>query len=178
MKLINHEKSKKNINILYINNYYALNTDDDFSILINELRKFDDYSINYFVKLLSKIKINSNYLICVVPSKKIKGRKSGIREMCIRLLKKLPIENGLHLLHRVSDITPDSIRYGRPSVDEQFHSLELIDKQKIINKTIILFDDYIDSGNTIIAAGTLFIEAGAQKVISITLGSKIDLMNF
>ena len=92
--------------------------------------------------------------------------------MCLRLLKKLPIENGLHILHRVSNITPDSIRYGRPSIDEQFHSLDLIDKHKILNKQIILFDDYIDSGNTILASANLFIESGAIKVTAISLGSK------
>ena len=112
MKLRKYEKSKQNIRILYLDYYYGLNSSDNFSNLINKLRNFEESSIDHFVKIFSRIKTDSSFIMCVVPSKKIKKRKSGIREMCLRLLKKLPIENGLHILHRVSNITPDSIRYG------------------------------------------------------------------
>ena len=92
MKLTKHEKSSENIKIYYLDEYYE-NSKNEFSENIKKLREMDENSINYFYKILQRLKFKKNFSICVVPSKKINERKSGIRELCIKLQKKLNLDN-------------------------------------------------------------------------------------
>ena len=82
MKLRKYEKSKQNIRILYLDYYYGLNSSDNFSNLINKLRNFEESSIDHFVKIFSRIKTDSSFIMCVVPSKKIK-KKNLVLEKCV-----------------------------------------------------------------------------------------------
>jgi len=178
MKLLKHELSTELIIIRYLNKYLPksrYDVQDDFSKSIIGLKNKDNNFINYFFRILkSKIAKNPNTVICVVPSSTIAKRSSGIRELSIKLKDHCNLSMGLQIIQRGTDVTPQHERIGRSSYEEQYNSLYLIDVNLTKNKNILLLDDIITSGNTLLACSNLLLKHGAKKIICLVLGRTIE----
>ena len=182
MKLLKHEKSNEKIDIRYLNHYLPTRLEqDDFSKKIIGLKNREIDCIDYFFQILkNKVAKKPNVTICVVPSSKVEKRASGIRDLAMKIKNYCNLTLGLQILHRRTNITPQHKRIGRASYDEQYNSQYCLSgcDNIIRKKNIILFDDVITSGNTILASSNLLLEHGAKKITCLVLGSTIALVKF
>lgn len=90
------------------------------------------------------------------------------------LMKKMSTKEGDNLIIRYTNIQPSKMLNG--SIRENEGSGRLLDsiylnpKYKVKDKTVCIFDDYLDYGNTFESIRNILKYAGAKKIVFVSLG--------
>ncbi|MCQ6962509.1 ComF family protein [Methanolobus chelungpuianus] len=151
--------------------YYPKNrgVKSEFSSLILAVKNQKKAAVEFFVKLLIVILSDKEeFVICVIPSHEAGLKPSGIRDIAKRLCKE-PIIDGTDILVRSKTI-PSKHQSGVRDLRLERESLDVINKNKIKGRNILLLDDVATTGTSLVAGRSKLLEAGAKSVASIALG--------
>lgn len=178
-KTINQQHGTYSVDdIQYIANYYPKNKvsftkikepnpmHDHFSSMILQLKKGAPDGISYFYPHLKNMKTD-DHVLCVVPSSSPDSKSSGLKELITMLIKNNN-QNGIDCLVRHIKVEP--AKWGHREISKHLGSIKVVGDSIIQGKNIIVFDDVVTSGNTLIACRKLLIEAGANSVACFALG--------
>lgn len=148
------------------------NIDQITNTLIN-LKKDKTPPIKFFTKV-----IRSQFLglmpstpksFCIVPS----HTKDHVSEAMMTIMNNLKAEfyfsNNSNLLNRTSTV-PKAATGGDRSIQHHLDSIEVINNEHIQGKEVFLIDDISTTGNSMQACKKILLEAGAKKVVMISLG--------
>ena len=140
---------------------------DYFSQQILNLKSQNKDAIDSFYSSLKDIRF-SDEILCYVPSSTKNKTETGIRKL-VRKLCPSPFQDTTDCLVRTTSIEKSS-RGGERSLDIHLNSLEVRNKEKIIGKHVLLFDDVVTTGYSLEASKQLLLDAGADHVTKVALG--------
>ncbi|SHH51841.1 RecQ family ATP-dependent DNA helicase [Thermosipho atlanticus] len=168
-------------NIFILAKYYPLNSfpdeilENDERILRQKIYKFKNgerETINSFAKVISNLlskNIDKDTVFCVIPASTKKSNKIRYKKFSKLVSRKLGINNGYKFLRILKEKKPKHIS-GK---EENILKYVKINSKKIKNKTVILFDDIITTGNSFQKIADTLIAYGAKDVIGVFLAQTI-----
>lgn len=122
-----------------------------------------DYFFDYMIKKVSPD------VIAVVPSHDPAKVASGISTLASRLAQARGCHDGSACLVRHTKINKLSAG-GDRSVQVHLNSIHVVDPASIAGKSILLIDDVMTTGNSLLASRILLMGAGAGNVRCLALG--------
>ncbi len=137
----------------------------------NEVEVIKEYSNLFNLKLKNlKEVLNENEVVIIsVPSSKA-GKKNGINYVAESVAKENGFLDKSSNLIRFKDIHKLSIG-GKRDKEVHLESIKYLkDQCDLSNKTIILMDDIITTGNSLIACREILIRYGAKQIIGLGIG--------
>ena len=179
-KIKNHKLSTHNIKIQYVVDYkpkkhFQEDDRDKWSKSILGVKNEDLESIEIWAKIISAtIKKDTSFIIvCVPPSKA--NKISGIKKIVQQVGREKNMTIGEDLLFRSQSVQKQHEK--RKSINEIKNTIKFnLNSEKIIlNKHILLLDDIISTGNTILACSQILLSKGAKKVTALLLGSTLKV---
>lgn len=171
--------NRKNKSDYYEKHIYLFDYKEKIRNLILDY-KFNDKS--YLYKLFSKIIIKNekiygilkNYdIIISVPIHKKRKNKRGynqselIAKEIAKSIKEISFENKI-IIKEKNNIEQSSLNKKQRSKNVK-NVYNVINKQKILNKKIILFDDIYTTGNTVNEISKLLKQNGAKEILVLTI---------
>lgn len=176
---------KPNKNLLPLIGFYLFDyipgrfEQDIYSKNIILVKKKDPTTIEHFSNILFEI-LNKKWrvTICAVPSSDSKNTDTGtskiVKYLCLEnSSENNPWINGANLIKRIKSIPRKHLKERYPLFEEEYNSLEITNPKKIKGENILLLDDVSSKGQAIKATAKKLYEAGAKRVIVITLGKTI-----
>lgn len=137
----------------------------------NEIEVIEKYSnlFNLKLKNIKEILDVNNVIIISIPSSKV-GKKKGINYVAENIAKKNGFLDKSNRLIRTKDIHKLSAG-GRRDKDVHLNSIKYKeDNCDLSNKTIILIDDVITTGNSLIACREILMRCGAKQIVGLGIG--------
>jgi ATP-dependent DNA helicase RecQ len=107
----------------------------------------------------------TNYTACVIPASTSKKTKIRFQDFILEVCNFLEIENGYTFIQVVKDH-----EQTKGSSSKDILQYLKFNKEKIRNKSILLFDDVITSGQSFVQCANQLKKNGAKDVVGIFLG--------
>lgn len=140
---------------------------DEYSRKILDLKR--GLHIDYFGDLLSQyVNAASVDVVCVVPSHKVDSDDLGMKKVAQYVAKKLQLKCGCHCLRRHTEI-PKLATGGSRNIAVHLQSIHVDDPGTIRACRVLLIDDVVTTGNSLLACSQLLQNAGAVEVICYAL---------
>jgi hypothetical protein len=124
-------------------------------------------AIQHFLEKLEKI-LSDEILIAMIPSHDPQALTSGLSQLIQRLVTNNRI-NAATCLVRHTLVGQPSLR-GDRSMEKHLRSIKVIDRSLIENRTVLLLDEAVTTGNSMRACKRILMENGAAEVVCLTLG--------
>lgn len=163
-------------NIHYIAPYYRKNKSsyskepnpkhDNFSSMILQLKKGAPDGIEFFYPFVKKIE-TAHHVLCVVPSSRPDSTSSGLKKLVSKLITNAS-QDGIDCLVRHAKVDP--AHWGNRDMNKHFESISVVKPHIIMDQNVILFDDVVTTGNTLMACRKILLDAGARDVQCFALG--------
>ncbi len=165
--LENHFNFDKETSTFYVEGYFPEKRyDHSFSQEILKVKDNEESAIFYFLEQLAGIEWG-DVRFCYVPSSDKNKVDTGIRRIVQRFSSK---ENdATECLIRTESKEKSSLG-GERSIEVHLNTMLVQDEEKIIGQHIVLFDDIVTSGSSLIACEQLLVSAGALHVTKLALG--------
>lgn len=147
---------------------------DKNSSLILDLKQQKGDAVAHFVELVCSVRINGEgkVAVCIVPSSNPENTESGIRLVAVSLAKKKRLTNATACLKRISRI--EKAAHGGPrSLQVHLESIQVTKPSLIRGARVLLLDDVMTTGNSLIACAKLLEAAGAIKVAFLIMGRTV-----
>jgi phosphoribosylpyrophosphate synthetase len=122
-------------------------------------------AIHHFLEKLDKM-LSDEILIVMIPSHDPQALPSGLSQLIQRLVTNNRINAGTSLVRHT--LVP-SLR-GDRSIEKHLKSIKVMHRSVIENKTVLLLDDAVTTGNSMRACKKILMENGAAEVVCLTLG--------
>lgn len=139
---------------------------------------FHQYLFNKYVYMFKKYIINNlitqnkQFVICCVPSHNECNEINNVMSKVIKKIKKKFLVNylidGSNVLFRKYIIDKSAYNTSARSLEKQYNSIGIRNKELINDKVVLLIDDIYTTGASINACKKKLIEYGAKKVILFT----------
>ena len=187
--LANNEKININSQeIYYFVNYYPKakvekfsDTDKrkNYSKLIWNLKNGNMESYPYFRScILAHIENlgNEEWIVCSIPGHDQTSAKSNHMDL---FLKKIFWPQNIHpvsglIIRNKAMLEKHGTNYGSRTVEKDLDSYKIGNTRNIKGQNIIIFDDIVTSGCSLIAARRFLIKQGAKRVVLVALGKTVE----
>jgi predicted amidophosphoribosyltransferase len=127
-------------------------------------------NIGYFFNRLDPI-LKKGFPIAIVPSHDPDERNWGLIKLVRRLSSAGRIDASSCLVRTVKIDTQHNLKEGeRKKLKRHLDSIEVRDEALIKSKVVLLLDDIVTTGASLMACKKLLLEAGASEVICVALG--------
>ena len=123
---------------------------------------------DYFYNLI-KASMRDGYVICTVPSHDPANTANGVNALARRFVETGKCLDGLQCLARHTKIAKLSAG-GSRSVAIHLGSIAVTDAKIVAGKPVLLLDDIITTGTSLVACAQLLMDAGAARVQALALG--------
>lgn len=124
-------------------------------------------AVHHFLEKLEKI-LSGEILIAMIPSHDPQALPSGLSQLIQRLVTNNRI-NAATCLVRHMLVGKASLR-GDRSIEKHLRSIKVTDRSLIENRTVLLLDEAVATGNSMRACKRILMENGAAEVVCLTLG--------
>jgi len=124
-------------------------------------------AIHHFLEKLEKI-LSDGIMITMIPSHDPQALPSGLSQLIQRLVTNKRI-NAATSLVRHTLVGAASLR-GDRSIEKHLRSIKVMHRSLIENRTVLLLDDAVTTGNSMRACKRILMENGASEVVCLTLG--------
>ena len=124
-------------------------------------------AIHHFLEKLDKI-LSDEILIVMIPSHDPQALPSGLSQLIQRLVTNNRIKAAPCLV-RHTLVGKASLR-GDRSIEKHLRSIKVMDRSLVENKTVLLLDEAVTTGNSMRACKRILMENGAAEVVCLTLG--------
>jgi predicted amidophosphoribosyltransferase len=136
---------------------------------ILDLKESKPGGIKYFADYLAP-KLNVSEAIAVVPSHNANKGPGGLHALVSKLLEtKCDIADASQTLVRHTTI-PKLATGGDRNKNVHLDSIHVPDNSTVVGKRVLLLDDVLTSGNSMLACCEILLGAGAAKVVCLALG--------
>jgi uncharacterized protein YjbI with pentapeptide repeats len=152
--------------------------DDQVSSFVLNLRKFnrnDPEVLKGYAKLIARLSRTHHIMsqcdtVCAVPGSKSEDTDTAVTRLSEKVAEIAGVRDGTHWLIRHKSVLPSGFLSFGPSEGKHLDSVRVAHSELIDGRTILLLDDFIDSGATMRACRHLLLAVGAKKVICLALG--------
>jgi|CXWL01.1.fsa_nt_gi hypothetical protein len=130
------------------------------------------YAVDQFFLKLDKI-LNPGIPIAITPSCEADNRNPALLELVKRLAENGREDATSSLLRHQSITSSRQLRqnaYQGNTIDEHLSSIQVTEPSKITGKVILLLDDVVTTGATLMACRKLLLDVGVAEVICLALG--------
>ncbi len=167
---------------IYINGHYIAKNyrDDPYSLSIIQFKKLNVEKIEKFIEVFnnwfSRQEVSGSYLLCKVPPHEPQDRNSWFSDTSLdKMIKQLAksnrrIRDGSDVLIRTKEIERLSMSGKR---ETSVHAESIAVDGDVTSEKIILLDDILTSGNSLIVCKRKLLEAGALIVHCFVLGRTV-----
>ena len=156
---------------LFYLGFYCPKDDENFneySHSILELKDKEERAINSFLQKFRDVLSNEDIAIVTVPPHTSTNPSSGIRELAIQLIQLYPkFTNLVFCLERFKDSVRDR------NIENHLKSIRVSNQSLIKDKKVILIDDVLTTGSSIVACSKLLVDSGVKSIKVIVLGKTI-----
>jgi predicted amidophosphoribosyltransferase len=135
---------------------------------ILDLKQARPQGINYFFQFLSKA-IKKAEVLVVVPGHDPAKPASALHQLATELAKHCGCADGGKTLVRQSKIQKLSSG-GDRSIEVHLNSVVVTDPAIVAGKSVLLLDDVMTTGHSLLACRKLLMQAGAVKVQCVAMG--------
>lgn len=141
----------------------------DLTMNIQSLKFSEDEDIiRYFYDRLNPL-LKSGALITTVPSSDPHYPNRGIIALANRLCA-VERRKALSCLFRMQRVMPQHIVSDRTNIRRQLDSIEVRDALTFESKAVLLLDDIVKTGTSLMACKKLLLDAGASEVFCLAMG--------
>lgn len=184
--------SLEEIEIMYLIMDFKYNPKDlrnEYEKINPELKETNHkHSIEHFsdiiVNKLNFIKNTKDLVICNIPSSKVGNVETGTYELAHSLIRKTnnilkknqgtaTIEFGGDNIIRHAEVV-SAHTGGMRNESIHLNSIKIIDKNKFKDKNILLIDDVLTTGNTMLACKKIIEDCNPKSILCLTLARTID----
>ena len=162
--------------ILALDDYDPTDQNDPVKRVKNTALSGDTmYAVDQFFQKLDKI-LNPEIPIAIVPSCEAGKYNPALLALAVHLA-----ENGrtdaTPSLRRHKSIPPSRLlrqnKYPGNTIDEHLSSIQITDPSKVTGKIILLLDDVVTTGATLMACRKILLDVGVAEVICLSLGKTL-----
>ena len=143
---------------------------DADSIRVLDLKKSKEYALKHYEEHIAK-NVNKDYFaVCAIPSHDPEGSdETGIRLLAKRLAARLGIGDGRQFLRRTK-LVDKLANGGSRALTVHLDSIKAQHVDQFAGKRLLLLDDVLTSGNSMLACRKILLKAGAAEVVCLALG--------
>lgn len=142
---------------------------DSSSRLILAAQDGQSFAIQEIANQLDRL-IPDQVVVCCIPSYRTLSSKEGIKKIGQLLAGSRQRIDGTHVLHHARYDLNNDINAFCPTLHFHLQSMEVLNRDLFRNRTVVLLDDIIESGNALKAGFMRLRAAGAQRVLPYALG--------
>lgn len=142
---------------------------DSSSRLLLAVQDDQSFAIQEIANQLDKL-IPDQVVVCCIPSYRTMSSKEGIKKISQLLAGSRQRIDGTRAMRHARYDLSDDMNTFYPTLHFHLQSMEVLDRDLVRNRTVVLLDDIIDSGNALKAGFMLLRAAGAQRVLPYALG--------
>lgn len=143
---------------------------DADSSRVLDVKKSKEYALKHYENEIFN-KIATTYVaVCAIPGHDpVESDNTGVRLLAQRLAGRLKIADGRQFLRRVKPV--DKLADGGSrALDIHLKSIEAQSREIYRGGKVLLLDDVLTSGNSMLACRRILLDAGAADVICLALG--------
>ncbi len=140
----------------------------EHSSRIMDIKKSREAGLRYFEKIFAEIIKKPYFAIAVVPSHDPASVRSGLHILVSRINKNIGAVDGGDYLIRTKKIEKLATG-GNRALSIHLDSMAANNAARFKNRRIMLLDDVLTSGNSMVAGRKVLLEAGAGDVTCIAL---------
>jgi predicted amidophosphoribosyltransferase len=136
--------------------------------MISSLKRGQREAVEYFSDYLDRV-LGNSLSISIVPSSNPNYPNKGL----IGLVRKLTARNrqdASSCLRRFQEVYPSHLGEWRTDVSRHLNSILVENEHLIANRVVLLLDDIVTTGTSMLSCKKLLLERGVSKVMSLALG--------
>ena len=155
--------------------------DDDVAPFVRNLRKFnrgDAEVLKGFAKLIARLSRVDHLLapcdtVCAIPPSKADEEDSAVRKLSREVAQINGTRDGTNWLIRHKSVLPSGFLNFGGGEGKHLDSVRVAHPDLVGGRTILLLDDFIDTGSTMRACRHLLLASGAKRVLCLALGFRL-----
>lgn len=156
-------------------------SDDEVPAFVKNLRKFnrgDQDVINGYGKLIAKISRIHHLLACcdcacAVPASKVENTETPVTALVHEVARLARIRDGASWLVRHKSVLPAGFLGVGGNEGRHLDSVRVAHSDLVDGRTVLLLDDFIDTGSTMRACRHLLHACGAKRVLCLALALRL-----
>lgn len=155
-------------------------SDDEVPSFVLNLRKFnrgDGEVIKGFAKLIARLSRRHHLLapcdtVCNIPASKVESPETAVSQLSRMVAEMAGIRDGTGWLVRHKSVLPAGFFNIGTNEGKHLDSVRVAHNDLVGGRTILLLDDFIDTGSTMRACRHLLQAVGAKRVLCLALGMR------